>query len=767
MRHAIVLLCAAVVLALGAAPLWAQDKDAPAAAEGRKMDVAEQLKLIDAASKSLVRVEYTLQYDKGEAPTSPTLASSSFSDSSPEEAIQQERPLEMPGYLVAKDTVVTLDRRFHPRFVKAIKVRFGDELVDATIDAVALGQEAAFLKLASPLKAAEPLAFGGKKDGPMSVLTHGRSGAVWFTTVVPMTETAITYDGGSMKTIRGLGNALVLDGDGKPITLTMTSQLDAAGAWKAPPAEWKTISMKDLQARLDALEKASRQCLLRVELTFRSPRKSGQTGYDDDGGSGGTVNVAGVLTGPRQVLVLAPLKPKITARLQDIRVYGEDGKPVKATFASSLTDYDAFMADLASDLSGAVKLSSKPILAYDEAMLLGVDLRIQGENRVEYLSRARIVSFDLGWRQQVYPYGGGGQFLFDPADGTLVAMPIGQREKSGESSRYRGGALSTATVYLAKVLGDLAANTDPSNVPLSEQDENRVAWLGVELQPLDRELARANKLSEMTRDGQTGAIVSFVYKDSPAEAAGLKVGDVLLRLHAADHPKPIDVVVTPYMFSERPFPWDRWDELPESMFDRLPTPWPPVETAFTRELTDLGFGKKFQVEYVHDGKVSRVDMTVQQSPPHYETAARYKSKPLGLTAAEVTYEVRRYFQRSAGDGGVIVTKVEPGSRASVAGIKPFETITHVNDQPVKDVKDFENLLSSAEGGELRLAVKRVTTGRVVKIRMDAAKTTRPSSGPSSGPAAAAPAAAPSRGPRVVVEPPDDAPPAKAAPAKRD
>ena len=69
-----------------------------------------------------------------------------------------------------------------------------------------------------------------------------------------------------------------------------------------------------------------------------------------------------------------------------------------------------------------------------------------------------------------------------------------------------------------------ASHIDPSNVPLTEQEESRLAWVGVELQPLNKELARANNVSKLTRDGQIGALVSYVYPGSPAEKAGVEVG---------------------------------------------------------------------------------------------------------------------------------------------------------------------------------------------------------------------------------------------------
>jgi serine protease Do len=270
-------------------------------------------------------------------------------------------------------------------------------------------------------------------------------------------------------------------------------------------------------------------------------------------------------------------------------------------------------------------------------------------------------------------------------------------------------------MQLAPVLGALAQNVDPSNVPLSEEEENRIAWLGVLLQPMDRELARLNKVSHLTQDGQTGAIVSYVYPDSPADKAGVKAGWILLRLHVEDFPKPLEIKMENDRSGDWEFPWERLDELPEEYYDRIPAPWPPAENSFTRMITDIGFSKKYRAEFVADGQTVFKDFEVVQSPPHFGAAPKFKSDALGITVRDMTYEVRRYLQKEPNDPGIVISKVEPGSKASVAGIKPYETITHVNEQPVANVKDFERLIAGQQ--ELRLAVKRMVQGRVVKITL--------------------------------------------------
>ncbi|MCG3131916.1 MAG: hypothetical protein FLDDKLPJ_02726 [Phycisphaerae bacterium] len=82
-------------------------------------------------------------------------------------------------------------------------------------------------------------------------------------------------------------------------------------------------------------------------------------------------------------------------------------------------------------------------------------------------------------------------------------------------------------------MADPAAHPDPNNVPLSAEQEHRIAWLGAELQAMDADLARENKVSDRTSGDLTGVIVTYLCAGSPAQQADLRDGDILLRLHAA------------------------------------------------------------------------------------------------------------------------------------------------------------------------------------------------------------------------------------------
>ncbi|MBE3096921.1 MAG: PDZ domain-containing protein [Planctomycetes bacterium] len=689
---------------------------------------AEQAAAAAAAAPSLVRVEYTLRYDKGEEPRAgawvqggcPVRGRDTLETA---DTVKEERPLELGAFLIGPTTVVALDPMIHPRFVEGIAVRFKDDLVKARPAAYGKDQMAVLLELKRPLKGAVPLAFEVGRKPPYLAVTYAEADGVWTINVEAMPAGLSVTEAG--RRLRPLPqNALIVDKSGAPVTLSMRDEGPADDSWKAPPSAWAVIQADDLAARLADVEKRLGAGGLRVTLHFRSPSKDlrGFRSRDDEEGATEQY-AAGILVDAGHILVLANLKPGTTARLERILVRPAQGDAVPARFAGSLKDYGCLLAALEKPLAGAAAFSARPILDYRGVLLPAAELRLHGEEWTVYFEHRRIESFGIGWRRQVYPVVPGSSrdaalVLFDEA-GALLALPVARREKVSVEERYASAEpLLTPVTYLKAVLDDLPNQLDAGNVPLAEGEESRLAWIGAELQPLDRELARANKVSDLTHDGESGAIVSYVYPNSPAARAGIDPGYILLRLRVEGQPKPLEVALDRDDRMEGPFPWEELDELQEQYYDRIPTPWPSIENSLTRALTDLGFGTRYKAECFHDGQPVLKDLEVVQSPPHYESAPRYKSQALGLTVRDVTYEVRRYFQKKDDEPGVIISKIEPGGKASVAGVKPYEIVTHVNDKPIANVKDFESAIQKQE--ELRLSVKRMTRGRVVKIKMAAA-----------------------------------------------
>ncbi len=686
----------------------------------------QQIRLTEHLAPSVVQVEHWLQHDGSEAP------SGGWGERCPncgrihgnplESLIRDERPLRTAGFVVAPDRIVTPDIQVHSRFVREIRVRKGERSVPARLAGLALERNASFLALDEPLPGIQPLAFDAAKSAPyLAVVYTGGEGA-WSFHVQPLAG-AVTVPDDRPPFLAAPSYAALLAADGTPVGLSMTEELPTDESWKGSPLAWPAIAAEELRERLEKLEQRAEAALVRVSLGLRSPRAAPGSGFrgrfhhSGEDESAAQRDALGLRIGADRLLILAGLSPRVTARLEQIHWMNVDGtERTLAEFSGSFRDIGALLAATDKPAPGeGLELCERDINVWRSRLLLAGDISVQGEQRIARFSHARISAFSHGWRERLYPdLPGRSQnlFLFD-LDGRLIALPLARRD-SGTERRYSfSRAVLTPTAYALGLLAALDAELDPANVPLSEEEENRLAWLGVELQPLGRELARANRVADQTQDGRTGALVTFVHPDSPAARAGIEPGMILLRLRVPGRPQPLAVQVDDGSHMSRSFPWDRLDDLPEQYFDQIPAPWPSAETGFSRMLTDLGLGTEITAEFFQDGRQTDKPFVLEAGPPHFESAPRFASESLGLTVRNTTYEVRNYLQRKDGEPGVVISRVEPGGRASVAGIKPYELITHVNGEPVPDVGAFEKLTGA--DGRLSLSVKRMAAGRLVAI----------------------------------------------------
>ena len=162
----------------------------------------------------------------------------------------------------------------------------------------------------------------------------------------------------------------------------------------------------------------------------------------------------------------------------------------------------------------------------------------------------------------------------------------------------------------------------------------------------------------------------------------MQTGDILLRFHVADRAKPVDFSAGDSS-GGFDFPWASLDEVPDMYFERLPRPWPTRKNALTSFLTEVGVGNTVTVVFLRDGLEMQSEIILAFGPMDFTSAPKYSHEEAGLTVKNITYELRSYFQMTDDDPGVVVAEIEPGSKASVAGIKPCEIITAVNTEPVR------------------------------------------------------------------------------------
>ncbi len=713
--------------------------------EGDKTDVdkpkVDKAALAAKYADSMVVVEYYLKYDKGESPECNGLGEycSNCGEvhliGNAEEFVKQERPLEAGGMVIASDKILSADVQIHNRFIDKIMVRFGDSRVEAKVFAYPVDTRTVILQVEQLPEGAKAIEFGEKSSDDLYIIDYVQHNTKWSIPVAGFSlKMQLDENGEVLKGTNSTG--LIVDGEGTAVAFYFGQMLADNDDWQKSPLDYEMITAEQYEGLLAKIKDECTKTVLRCRINFRSPTRKGSDFSGLTGGPGQDhmteKNCYAVVVAPDRILIPATLTADTTARLEKITVFTAGGKKLNATFESTVKDYGLITAKLAEPVSDVAKICSGDIENYKDVFMPFVEVRVQGEEMVCYYSHNRIGGFEYGWKKIVYPMVAGVEFwdyqdapsvyLMYNSNAELVVMPVVRRPKvqaardSWDHYNESQDMKMTAVANLTDVIARPVEFADADNIPLSAELENRAAWMGVILQSLNEELARLNMVSEVSNNGSVGGLVSYVYPGSPADKAGIEPGMILVRLHSPENPQPIDIKVddrmSRYMST---FPWDRLSEIPAEYFDRLPVPWPAAENEVGKQLRDIGFGKMYAAELYLDGERIVKQMVVEETPTYYDSAARHKSESLKLTVRDLTFEVRRYMQLSEADPGVIVSKVEPGGKADVAGIKTFEVITHVNDKPVMNVKEFEDAVNGAS--ELRIAIKRMSKGRVVNIKM--------------------------------------------------
>lgn len=181
------------------------------------------------------------------------------------------------------------------------------------------------------------------------------------------------------------------------------------------------------------------------------------------------------------------------------------------------------------------------------------------------------------------------------------------------------------------------------------------AWLGVFTQPLTDDYIR---YWELPLEG--GLIVSTVVPASPAGEAGLRPGDVITSFHGT----PIRAKT------------DR---------DVL---------GFTKLVRETGAGVEVAVEFLRDKQPMTLKLTLGTRPRTAQDAPEHEDKALGLTVRELTADVRIQLNLADDVRGVIVRRVESGSPAQLAKIRPGVILLAFDNAPVGSLEEFKQVTES-------------------------------------------------------------------------
>jgi serine protease Do len=237
--------------------------------------------------------------------------------------------------------------------------------------------------------------------------------------------------------------------------------------------------------------------------------------------------------------------------------------------------------------------------------------------------------------------------------------------------------INTAIVAGGQGIGfAIPINMAKSVLPqLEEKGKVTRGWLGVSIQPVTPELAQSFGV-----EGENGALVAEVVKESPAEKAGLKSGDIILEY---DGKKIRDMNAVPRLVAATPV------------------------------------GKEVRLTVLRNGKQEEITATIERLREGEEGAdGGVVQERLGITVHELDRELAAKMGIKE-TGGVVVVAVKPGGFAEEAGIARGDLIREINGARIGTMADYSKAVATHKKGKvMRLLLQRGESSLYVALKVD-------------------------------------------------
>ncbi len=248
--------------------------------------------------------------------------------------------------------------------------------------------------------------------------------------------------------------------------------------------------------------------------------------------------------------------------------------------------------------------------------------------------------------------------IADYEDFVQTDAAINPGNSGGALVNLRGELVGIATAIASASGGSVGIGfAIPANMvrPLMQSllEKGRVVrgWLGVGVQDLSAELREAFAVGD-----RGGILITDVQRDSPADRAGVRRGDVLVRIGATTTEAPLRM---------------------------------------RNAVAQAGVGAKVEVEVIREGKNLVLQATLAEAPDPRRTrqnSVAPGTAQAGLLVEPLTSELQRAHDLPPGLAGVVVAEVEADGAAARAGLQRGDLILEVDRKPVSAPTDLAQML---------------------------------------------------------------------------
>ena len=227
------------------------------------------------------------------------------------------------------------------------------------------------------------------------------------------------------------------------------------------------------------------------------------------------------------------------------------------------------------------------------------------------------------------------------------------------------------------------------------------SYLGISGTSLTSDLARAMNLDA----NQRGALVGEVMAKGPADKAGLRGSNDTAAIDGQQASVGGDVIIAIDGAEIR------------GMDDLIAYLTGHTQVGQTVTITVLRDGKQMDVEVAlsaRPGESAPQAASSQETQPDNQPTQAY----LGIAGTDLTDQQAEEMQLPAGQPGILVAQVEPGSPADQAGLQSGDVITALDGQMVRSIRELAGSLTQYQPGqEVTLTVLRNGEQMDIKVTL--------------------------------------------------
>jgi serine protease Do len=190
--------------------------------------------------------------------------------------------------------------------------------------------------------------------------------------------------------------------------------------------------------------------------------------------------------------------------------------------------------------------------------------------------------------------------------------------------------------------------------------------VGVYISEISEKIAKKFSL----KASQSGILVAEVIRGSSGEKAGLKAGDIVLKINGT--------------------------QIANS-------------AQFRNQISLTPIGQKVTLSILREGQAMDIAVEIEAmdgDPKKVNAQKEISLETYGLNVQELTAKLARRLGLDPDETGVVISEIEPDSLAEAAGLRPGQLIKKVNQVTVNSVEDFEQVVKESDGSLLLLVSDR-------------------------------------------------------------